>query len=132
MRSSGQHLLALVNEILDLSKAESGKIDLRLEDLALRDLLEAACELVRPLASAKTHSLSLRVEDGLERIRHDPVRLRQIGLNLLSNAVKFTPANGTISVAARRMGTTASRSRWRTADRIAREIQSGAEAAAPA
>ncbi len=98
---SGTHLLALVDDILDLSKVEAGKIELRLEPLLLPDALESAVELLRGQVIKKGLALELQVGEGLPRILADPMRLRQILFNLLSNAVKFTPDGGRITVTAK-------------------------------
>ncbi|MCP5111838.1 MAG: response regulator, partial [bacterium] len=89
--SSGQSLLTLLNDILDLSKIEAGHVDLENIPFAVRGCLDDAVNTLRPLARDK--NLDLRVEvhhDTPEVLRGDPVRLRQVILNLLSNAVKFT------------------------------------------
>ena len=98
---SGTHLLALIDDILDLSKVEAGKIELRLEPLLLPDTLESAVELLRGQVIKKGLALELQVGEGLPQILADPVRLRQILFNLLSNAVKSTPDGGRITVTAK-------------------------------
>ncbi len=103
--SSGRHLLQIVNDLLDLSKIETGRIELRLAPIRLEDLLEEARTLVSAQAASKSHTLSLRVEEGLPVIEADPLRLKQVLVNLLSNAVTFTPAGGAITVTARRVDT---------------------------
>ena len=95
--SDSSHLLQLVNEILDLSKIEAGKLDLHLERF---DAIEATSEVVNsiaPLASAKSIRVEQAVGTGFS-LRADRLRLKQILLNLLSNAVKFTPECGTVSI----------------------------------
>lgn len=97
------HLLELINDILDLSKIESGRIELRKEELDLRKTIEESLGSIRPLAQTK----SLRLETSINplgTIDADALRVRQILVNLLSNAVKFTPAGGRIVVSARRNG----------------------------
>lgn len=101
IRSSGTHLLALIEHILDLSKVEAGKIELRREPLLLADALESAVELLRGQAIKQGIALELQVEEELPPIVADPVRLRQILFNLLSNAVKFTRESGWIAVTAK-------------------------------
>lgn len=98
---SGTHLLALIDDILDLSKVEAGKIELRLEPLLLPDALESAIELLRGQVINKGLALELQVGEGLPQMLADPVRLRQIIFNLLSNAVKYTPDGGRITVTAK-------------------------------
>ncbi len=103
IHTSGTHLLALINDILDLSKVEAGKIELKCEHLPLRDTLEECQTLVKTMASKKNIALSLSVE-GVDTVWADPVRFKQIMYNLLSNAVKFTPEGGSVTVTARPCG----------------------------
>ncbi len=98
--TSGRHLLDLINDILDLSKVEAGKIELHMETFSLREALGAALTMVRPQAAKKR--ISLRSEIVAETtVTADPLRFKQIMYNLLSNAIKFTPEGGQVSVAAR-------------------------------
>lgn len=99
-----RHLLTLINDILDLSKIEAGRLDLRLEKLILPDDIEEVFTAVRPLATAKGLDLHTNVNSGLE-FHADRTRFKQILYNLLSNAVKFTPAGGNIIVEAHAEGT---------------------------
>ena len=101
VHTSGQHLLALINDLLDLSKVEAGKLELRPQAFHLREALEAALHIFRPQAEAKQQALRLEVAYELSAITADPLRVRQILYNLLSNAVKFTPAGGAITVTAK-------------------------------
>ena len=94
-----RHLLTLINDILDLSKIESGRLDLRLEKLSLPDDIEEVFTALRPLAAAKSLQLDVQIDRGLE-IRADRTRFKQILYNLLSNAIKFTPEGGRITVEA--------------------------------
>jgi PAS domain S-box-containing protein len=87
---AGNHLLKLINEILDLSKIEAGRFELSLEDVELTHLLQEVAKTAEPLAERNGNRLQLRLADGLGRMRADAVRLRQVVLNLLSNACKFT------------------------------------------
>ncbi len=103
IRSSGRHLLALINDLLDLSKVEAGKLELRLETLSLYEALAAAVAEIQLQAEAKHLELELRVDPALITLSADPVRFKQIVLNLLSNSVKFTPEGGRITVTARQM-----------------------------
>ncbi|MBI3002513.1 MAG: response regulator [candidate division NC10 bacterium] len=100
--TSGRHLLTLINDLLDLSKVEAGRLELRPEPLAIRDTLTAALSDVRPQADARQIRLHLDTHDSPPSMTADPVRLKQILLNLLSNAVKFTPDGGKVTVAARK------------------------------
>lgn len=103
IRRSGKHLLALINDLLDLSKVEAGKLELWPEPFDLREALAAALAEIRPQAEAKRLQLQLSVDEALSLLAADPVRFRQILSNLLSNAVKFTPEGGRITVTARRV-----------------------------
>jgi PAS domain S-box-containing protein len=97
------HLLELINDILDLSKIESGRIELRVEPLDLAAVIEESLSSIRPLAQAKSLVLETRVAPvsaSMPEISADPLRLKQILMNLLSNAVKFTPDGGRVEVAA--------------------------------
>jgi signal transduction histidine kinase len=97
--SSGHHLLTLINDLLDLSTAEAGKMTVSLEDVELNEVLDSVVRKVRPLADAKT--LDLRIENGPGLVVHaDRRRLDQVLWNLLSNAIKFTPAGGSVIVTA--------------------------------
>jgi signal transduction histidine kinase len=101
--SSGRHLLNLINDLLDLSKVEAGKIEIHREELPLREALEEALNLVNWEAAKKGLAMTLALEQNLSSLSADPVRFRQILYNLLSNAVKFTREGGRIVVAARKL-----------------------------
>ena len=89
--SSGRSLLMILNDVLDLSKIDAGKLDVETVPFALPDLLESVVSLWRPLAAEKGLSLRMTLEPGLPQwVEADPTRLRQVLTNLLSNAVKFT------------------------------------------
>jgi len=88
-QKAARHLLELVNDVLDLSKIEAGKIDLRLQPVEFPDLIEDLFVTVRPLADAHGSSLALTCEATPIKLVTDPRRVRQILLNLLSNAIKF-------------------------------------------
>ncbi len=95
--SSGQHLLSLINDILDVSKIESGKVVLNLEKFSLNDVVASVDAIIQPMAKAKRQSFHLEVNG----VRHeyllgDETRINQILINLLSNAVKYTPEEGHI------------------------------------
>jgi signal transduction histidine kinase len=98
--ASGQHLLSLINDILDLSKIEAGRMELELTDFNLPATLDNALTLVRERASRRGIALGLTVDERLEQIRADERKVRQLVLNLLSNAIKFTPEGGRIDVRA--------------------------------
>jgi two-component system cell cycle sensor histidine kinase PleC len=101
--NSGQHLLALINDILDMSKIEAGKMTLHLEPIAVDELAEDAVRLIRPRAEAAGLALSLEAPE-LPEIEADYRAVKQVLLNLLSNAVKFTPRGGQVRVRAERYG----------------------------
>ena|GEM_PF-2301152 len=101
---SGRRLLTLINDILDLSKVESGKMELQLEKVSLTEVLDAA--LVMQKGKAMKHRIALCLDLGSEAdidIEADGWQLKQIIFNLLSNAVKFTPDGGAVSLAARKL-----------------------------
>jgi CheY-like chemotaxis protein/anti-sigma regulatory factor (Ser/Thr protein kinase) len=101
IRDSGRHLLELINEILDLSKVEAGRMELDVAPVDLRELLEHGAAMVRERASRHGITLTLDVADDVGVAEVDELKLKQVVLNLLSNAVKFTPHGGRVSVAAR-------------------------------
>jgi signal transduction histidine kinase len=103
IHSSGHHLLALINDILDLSKIEAGRMELDLARFDLGELLEGASMLVRERASHQGLTLALDVPEGLGDWVADARKLKQVLINLLSNAVKFTPAGGSVTLRARRV-----------------------------
>ena len=100
--TSGEHLLALINDILDLSKLEAGKLALEAAEFSLPSLLDNSLAMLREKARKHQIQLVLEIEVGLEIIRADERKLKQVLYNLLSNAVKFTDAGGRVGVTARR------------------------------
>jgi len=102
--NSGQHLLNLINDVLDLSKVEAGKIELKLESLNLAGVIRRVIQTVKPMLDDNRHELKVSIEEGLPQVRTDRSRLRQIFFNLLSNAVKFTPPGGKLGIAVSRDG----------------------------
>ncbi|MCE9625949.1 MAG: HAMP domain-containing histidine kinase [Deltaproteobacteria bacterium] len=99
--NNGEHLLHLINSILDLAKVESGKMELNLEDFSLEDLMQDVGNSISPLIKKKQQKFELKVEGPLPVFHADPRKTRQILLNLLSNAIKFTPESGSIRLSAR-------------------------------
>jgi two-component system cell cycle sensor histidine kinase PleC len=99
--SSGQHLLALINDILDMSKIEAGKMNLSFEPLNVEDVIEDAVRLVRNRADATGLKLEVDLPE-LPEFEADYRAIKQVLLNLLSNALKFTPHGGTVAVSAER------------------------------
>ena len=104
IHGSGKHLLELLNEILDLSKVEAGRMELAYSSFDLQLLLDDAVSMLRERAAA--HGIELRVEIGedVDQVYSDELRLKQIVLNLMTNAVKFTGDGGLVTVTARRTG----------------------------
>ena len=98
--ASGNHLLSLINDILDLSKIEAGRMELELTAFDLPTALDNALMLVRERAGRRNITLQISVDGQLGEVRADERKIRQVVLNLLSNAIKFTPEGGRIDVAA--------------------------------
>jgi signal transduction histidine kinase len=96
--ASGTHLLSLINDILDLSKIEAGRMELELTDFDLPTAIENALTLVRERAGRRSIALHTSIDARLGQIRADERKVRQVVLNLLSNAIKFTPEGGRIEV----------------------------------
>ena len=101
---SGHHLLALINDILDLSKIEAGKADTALEDVRLESAFADAISLMTPQAQARQIRLVVEHRGALETLSVDRRRFKQILLNLLSNAMKFTGEGGTVTLSAKEVG----------------------------
>lgn len=95
---SADHLLEIINDILDVSKAEAGKLELVEEEIDVKETIDAACELIKVRAEAGGVELICNTPDNLPRIYADQRKLKQIVLNLLSNAVKFTPVHGRVEI----------------------------------
>jgi signal transduction histidine kinase len=98
IETSGQHLLTLINDILDLAKIESGKMELHLIEFSVEELVERLVGSIRPLAERKNIELKWEVDKELPIAHQDAGKLQQILNNLLSNAVKFTPEGGRVHV----------------------------------
>ena len=98
--SSGNHLLSLINDVLDLSKVEAGQIELEVAPFSLREALERGVVMVRERASKDGVRLALATEPEVDVVEGDERRIRQVIFNLLSNAVKFTPEGGSVDVSA--------------------------------
>jgi signal transduction histidine kinase len=96
--SSGNHLLALINDVLDLSKVEAGQVELEIAPFSLRDALERGVVMVREWATRDGVSVDLVADPDADVVEGDERRIRQVIFNLISNAVKFTPAGGAIDV----------------------------------
>ena len=102
IQKSGKTLLEMINDILDLAKIESGKMETRLTDFRIGQVVTAQCDMARPLTERKNIDLESRVEPDLPPMHQDQARVQQVLNNLLSNAIKFTPEGGRITVAVRR------------------------------
>ena len=98
--SSGNHLLSLINDVLDLSKVEAGQIELEVAQFSMQDALERGVVMVRGRATNDGVSIALAPYSGVDLVEGDERRISQVIFNLLSNAVKFTPAGGTVDVRA--------------------------------
>jgi signal transduction histidine kinase len=96
--SSGNHLLSLINDVLDLSKVEAGQIELEINRFSLREALERGLVMIRERASKDGVQLVLELDPAAEIVEGDERRIRQVIFNLLSNAVKFTPPGGRVEL----------------------------------
>jgi len=101
--SSGNHLLSLINDVLDLSKVEAGQVELQVAPFSLQDALERGVSMVREQATNEDVQVSLHKNGSLDVVSGDERRISQVIFNLLSNAVKFTPAGGQVDVSATRI-----------------------------
>ncbi len=97
---SSRHLLGLINDVLDMSKIESGKLTLSMDQLSLREVMDSIVSIVQPQLHAKRQQFDVSIHDiSTENVCCDSIRLNQVLLNLLGNAIKFTPENGHIQIA---------------------------------
>jgi signal transduction histidine kinase/DNA-binding response OmpR family regulator/HAMP domain-containing protein len=101
IHAAGKHLLVLINDVLDISKIEAGRMDLYLETFDVAAMIQDVTLTIQPLAEQKHNTLEVRCEDGLGAMRADLTKVRQALFNLLSNACKFTE-QGTVTLVARR------------------------------
>lgn len=101
IQKAGRQLLDLINDILDLAKMESGRMEVRLTEFQIESLLHSQCDMVRALAESKNIDLRLEIEPKLPPMFQDQAKVQQILTNLLSNAIKFTPEGGRIVVSAK-------------------------------
>ena len=96
---SSKHLLGLINDVLDISKIESGKMTLNIEPASLREVMDSIVNIIQPQVKAKNQCFTVSAYDILsEDVYCDSIRLNQVLINLLGNAVKFTPENGSVQV----------------------------------
>ena len=100
IQSSGQKLLNLINDILDLAKIEAGKMQVRAEVFNLHDVCDGLLNILRPLAEKKNIDLRSQIEPDMPMMKQDMTKLQQILQNLLSNAIKFTPEGGRVALKA--------------------------------
>jgi signal transduction histidine kinase len=100
IHSSGVHLLSVINDILDVAKAEAGKLELSEEVVRVEDVVSGVLRLIRERASNNDISLIVTVPDNMPDLRCDPLKLKQVLINLLSNAVKFTLPHGDVILSA--------------------------------
>lgn len=98
---SGSHLFSLINDILDLSKIEAGRMELEHEDVDVRNAVEQSLFFVREKAMKHSIRIDVVIEEGIRSVEADKMRLKQVLVNLLSNAAKFTPDGGSIVVSAK-------------------------------
>jgi signal transduction histidine kinase len=101
--TSANHLLALINDVLDLSKVEAGQVELQVAPFSLQDALERGVSMVREQATTEGVQVTLHKNGALDVVTGDERRIRQVIFNLLSNAVKFTPTGGQVDVSAKRV-----------------------------
>jgi signal transduction histidine kinase len=101
--SSGNHLLALINDVLDLSKIEAGKVELEVQPFSVRAALERGVVMVRERAMEDGVDVALAADSDVDVVEGDERRIKQVIFNLLSNAVKFTPPGGEVDVSAARV-----------------------------
>ena len=101
--SSGNHLLSLINDVLDLSKVEAGQVELEIASFSLQDALERGVVMVRERATGDGVQVLLAADPEVDVVEGDERRIRQVIFNLLSNAVKFTPVGGVVDVRAMRI-----------------------------
>jgi len=112
--SSGEHLLALINNILDLSKIESGKVELEISEVDLANLLNNSIILIKNKAIRHNIHIAMDIPEDIGLINADETRIKQVVFNLLFNAVKFTPDGGKIGIEARKLNNEISVTVWDT------------------
>ncbi|MBI5213562.1 MAG: HAMP domain-containing histidine kinase [Nitrospirae bacterium] len=104
IKGSGDHLLSLINDILDLSKIEAGKMELEPSEFNLKELIEGSLVMVKEKAFKHKIKVRAEVEDEIRSIVADERKIKQVAFNLLSNAMKFTPDGGSVFVRAKKAG----------------------------
>jgi len=101
IRQSGDHLLGLINDVLDLSKIEAGKMTLEADSVSVPELIEGICRVLRGVTLPRRIQLVVDIASDVSTIEADPIKLKQILYNLISNAVKFSPDAAAVRIAAR-------------------------------
>ena len=96
--NSGKHLLEIINDILDLSKVEAGKMELLPETFMVRSAIDSVCQVMRGVSTRKTITFAVEIDPGVTAIETDQAKFKQILYNLLSNAVKFSPADSVVTI----------------------------------
>jgi signal transduction histidine kinase/ActR/RegA family two-component response regulator len=102
--AAGQHLLALINELIDIARIESGEFSLSVEPVAVQPVVQESCQLMAPLAAERSITISQSLPWSGLAVRTDRLRLRQILVNLLSNAIKYNRAAGTVTITCQATG----------------------------
>ncbi len=102
IQNSGKHLLELINNVLDLSKIDSGRYELQYETFFVEDVINEVVETMKPMAESKSLNIVINIDPEIDTLTADRVKVKQILYNLLSNAIKFTPEGGSVSVSAHR------------------------------
>jgi signal transduction histidine kinase len=100
---SGTHLLHLINQLLDLAKIESGKVELNIEEFELQDLIGEVSSIIAALAKKKCIAISYKVDIDIGSLNADRLKIKQILFNLASNAIKFTPEKGSVTIVAEKL-----------------------------
>ncbi len=101
IQSSGKMLLAMINDILDLAKIESGRMELHAEEFSIADVIEGLITMARPIAEKKSITLEVQMDAPMPLALQDAGKIQQVLYNLLSNAIKFTPEDGRVTISAR-------------------------------
>ena len=107
--SSGKHLLEIINDILDLSKVEAGKMELLPETFPVRSAIESVCQVMRGMSTRKSITFAVEADPGVTAVETDQAKFKQILYNLLSNAVKFSPSDSVVSIHAHHLDATGER-----------------------
>ncbi|HXA19479.1 MAG TPA: two-component regulator propeller domain-containing protein, partial [Thermoanaerobaculia bacterium] len=120
--SSGKHLLEIINDILDLSKVEAGKMELLPETFPVKSAIESVCQVMRGMSTRKAITFAVEIAPGVTAIETDQAKFKQILYNLLSNAVKFSPSDSIVTIRAHRLEATDDRPESVSIDVIDRGI----------